>query len=452
MSSLGKVRTNYSTRGNVTYSVEVWHDELGKYKEIRGRNRLEVEIRAKELAEHWDDLWDREQKSRRAEERTSEARNLLASLEAILTHTLRIDDTLDFERLKDNSEYPIPKPMKPPPPKKPFLANFLSSYRQRHENAIARIERDYQGKLSAWDAGRDEFKKKQAEENKKIDEFRASYFKGEPEAILKYCELVLERSEYPASFPKEEFELDYNPQNGILIVDYRMPSPSDMPTLEQVTYIKSRDEFIEKHIPQSRFNSLYDSVLYQIAIRTIHEIFEADQIQKVASVVFNGYVQTADPATGVQITPCVLSVQANKEEFEGLLLENIEPKASFKRLKGIGSSKLHSLTPVAPVLRIERTDSRFVQPYAVVDKLDEEDNLAAMDWEDFEHLIREIFEKEFAGHGGEVKITRASRDKGVDAVAFDPDPIRGGKIVIQAKRYTNTVGVDAVRDLYGTVI
>lgn len=55
-------------------------------------------------------------------------------------------------------------------------------------------------------------------------------------------------------------------------------------------------------------------------------------------------------------------------------------------------------------------------------------------------------------NGGEVKVTQASRDGGVDAIAFDPDPIRGGKIVIQAKRYTNTVGVSAVRDLYGTVM
>src|SRR5690606_8637543 len=36
--------------------------------------------------------------------------------------------------------------------------------------------------------------------------------------------------------------------------------------------------------------------------------------------------------------------------------------------------------------------------------------------------------------------------------AFDPDPIKGGKIVIQSKRYTNVVGVSAVRDLYGTMI
>jgi restriction system protein len=75
-----------------------------------------------------------------------------------------------------------------------------------------------------------------------------------------------------------------------------------------------------------------------------------------------------------------------------------------------------------------------------------------MDWEDFEHLIREIFQKEFSSSGGEVKVTQASRDGGVDAIAFDPDPIRGGKIVIQAKRYSYTVGVSAVRDLYGTVM
>src|SRR3546814_6159161 len=79
------------------------------------------------------------------------------------------------------------------------------------------------------------------------------------------------------------------------------------------------------------------------------------------------------------------------------------------------------------------------------------DLLASMDWGDFEHLVRELFEKEFATRGGEVKITQASADGGVDAVAFDPDPITGGKIVIQAKRYTRTVGVSAVRDLYGTI-
>ena len=75
-----------------------------------------------------------------------------------------------------------------------------------------------------------------------------------------------------------------------------------------------------------------------------------------------------------------------------------------------------------------------------------------MDWQDFENLISELFSKFFSSDGQEVKVTQSSRDKGVDAIAFDTDPIKGGKIVIQAKRYTNVVDVSAVRDLYGTLM
>ena len=35
--------------------------------------------------------------------------------------------------------------------------------------------------------------------------------------------------------------------------------------------------------------------------------------------------------------------------------------------------------------------------------------------------------------------------------ALDPDPISGGRIIVQVKRYRNTVPPSAVRDLYGTV-
>src|SRR5208283_2431135 len=162
--------------------------------------------------------------------------------------------------------------------------------------------------------------------------------------------------------------------------------------------------------------------------------------------------RTLDKATGLPFDACILSVQAGKKEFNEINLALVEPRACIKKLKGVASSKLHQLAPVAPILQMDRRDERFVSSYEVAGTLDNSVNLAAMDWEDFEHLIREIFEKEFSVNGGEVKVTQASRDGGVDAVAFDPDPIRGGKIVIQAKRYTNPVGVSAVRDLYGTVM
>jgi restriction system protein len=162
-------------------------------------------------------------------------------------------------------------------------------------------------------------------------------------------------------------------------------------------------------------------------------------------------VKSIDKATGAPIHPCILSLQTDKAEFMSLNMEHVDPRTCFKKLKGICGSRLVDLTPVQPIMTLNKEDPRFIDAYAVADSLTSDTNLAAMEWQDFENLIREIFEKEFSHNGGEVKITQASRDQGVDAVAFDPDPIRGGKIVIQAKRYTNVVGVSAVRDLYGTV-
>ncbi|WP_051999285.1 restriction endonuclease [Listeria cornellensis] len=172
----------------------------------------------------------------------------------------------------------------------------------------------------------------------------------------------------------------------------------------------------------------------------------------VENIVFNGIIDSIDTATGKNITPCILSVSVAQEQFAGIELANVDPKECFKKLRGIAAVKLSSITPVAPIAQLDMTDKRFVDGYDVIGGIDDEVNLASMDWQDFENLIREIFEAEFNSSGGEVKITQASRDGGVDAVAFDPDPIRGGKIVIQAKRYTNVVGVSAVRDLYGTVL
>ena len=66
---------------------------------------------------------------------------------------------------------------------------------------------------------------------------------------------------------------------------------------------------------------------------------------------------------------------------------------------------------------------------------------------EFESLISNLFQK----MGLETRLTQASRDGGVDCVAYDPRPIFGGKVVIQAKRYKHTVGVSAVRDLFGSM-
>lgn len=265
------------------------------------------------------------------------------------------------------------------------------------------------------------------------------------------CERVLFLSKFPAGL-RRDVNLAYISETKILIVDHSLPAPKDLPRVKEVKYVKSRNDNVEVHLSDKELNQIYDDVLYQICLRTLYELFETDEPNALSAVVFNGWVESVDKATGKDTKGCVMSVHVKKEEFQKINLARVDPKACFKTLKGIGSSTLHSLTPIAPVLKINREDKRFVPSHEVAGQLDERTNLAAMDWEDFEHLIRELFEKEFSKSGSEVKVTQASRDGGVDAVVFDPDPIHGGKTVIQAKRYTNTVGVAAVRELYGTVL
>lgn len=248
-------------------------------------------------------------------------------------------------------------------------------------------------------------------------------------------------------------ELEYDPEGKTLIVEIMLPILEDIPNLKSVTYIKSRNEFKESYYTETYLKKKYDNVLYQVVLQTLNYIFTvSSEYQLIDTVVLNGKVHTIDRATGNEIEPCILSISVARDAFEGLNLEAIDPKAWFRSAKGVSAVTLANIAPVAPVVSMSREDKRFVEGYAVADGLDTGVNLAAIDWQDFENLIREIFEKEFNVNGGEVKITQASRDGGVDAVAFDPDPIRGGKIVIQAKRYTNVVGVSAVRDLYGTVL
>ena len=440
-----------------------------------------------------------------ARAQTIEARANLEILEQTLEHTLSIDVVVDWEQLKDTSPFPETQPEKPISPQEPRvptypeepsrdsieftidlgLLDFLIASRRQAKEAratdlyekahdewlqeMSRLKEQHRKALenharqleklhsnsekiaAAWGKRRDAFLEAQRESYAAIDRQRERYEAREPEAIEEYCDLVLSRSTYPDWMP-QEFELSHIPESSTLLVSYSLLSVDAIPRLREVTYIQSRDEFNEKELSDAQVRKLYDSLVYQITLRTVHELFESDQLGAFDSVVFNGYVTSVDRRTGLTSTACILSLQTIREEFLKINLAQVDPKACFKALKGVGSSKLHSLTPIAPIMEMRREDGRFVSARELVNTLDDSVNLAMMDWEDFEHLIRELFEQEFSSGGGEVKVTQASRDGGVDAVAFDPDPIRGGKIVIQAKRYTNTVGVAAVRDLYGTVL
>ncbi len=321
----------------------------------------------------------------------------------------------------------------------------IENYKNRRNFKLQEID----SCVKEWEIRRSQFQLCKETYKEQIDDLKRRYSNFDLNAVAEYSKLVLEYSKYP-EFVLKKFEVDYNQETKILVIEYALPPIDTLPTLKEVKWIKH--DLKKYYISETQLQKDFEKTMYSITLRSIYELFHTDEINALDAICFNGWVSSLNKATGKRENNCILSIQAKKVEFNEIDLSLVDPKICFKSFKGVSSSKLSAITSIQPIIQIDRKDKRFVESQNITHNIDESTNLAAMDWEEFEHLIREVFEKEFSYNGGEVKVTQASRDGGVDAIAFDPDPIRGGKIVIQAKRYTNTVGVSAVRDLFGTVM
>jgi restriction system protein len=144
----------------------------------------------------------------------------------------------------------------------------------------------------------------------------------------------------------------------------------------------------------------------------------------------------------------LISIRTTKEVFEKIDLSRIEKKACLRNLGAQVSPRPAELQALKPVIEFDMVDKRFVEQSDILGDLECRPNLMDLNPLEFENLVSNLFER----MGLETKQTRSSKDRGVDAVAFDNRPVLGGKVVIQAMRYKNLVGVSAVRDLYGTMV
>lgn len=445
-----------------SYYVEISNDYLGKHKRVTGRTPREVQAKSTEQLLRW---YQEEERAReraaltdlkeRSELATEDALARIEEYHGILGATLAVDDRIDWADLEDHDPYPglLPTPEEVTaqmgvPEKRPVMERLRPSLVAKREEAeraareeLERLTREHEEAGRRHDEG-------QAARNAEVEEFRRGYEAGEPEAVERYVSLVLANSAYPEGFPRE-FGVQYRPEDRTVVVDMELLSPGAVPRVVQYKYVATRKAVDEVLMKDKDFQRYYDSVVYQTVLRTLHEIFEGDYAGVCGAAVVNGWVQGVDPATGKDFRSCIASCEADREGFSDIDLGRVEPEACFRQLKGLGATRLASLKPVAPIRRIKREDPRFIEAREVLEELEAGSNLITMDWQDFEMLVRDVFEKVFSGNGTEVNVTRASRDEGVDAVVIDPDPLKGGKIVVQAKRYRKAVGVGAVRELYG---
>ncbi|WP_404353642.1 restriction endonuclease [Exiguobacterium aurantiacum] len=481
------------------YEREIRHDGLRKFRIIRGKSMYEIDQKAEMQLKIWEDQWNKvikkEEELKQKTNRRAIAQLMSKKLKDERTvaedYLQRVIKRARNENLKDNltlKTFTVKEPSSPtleeirnaPDPSAqvyqpmynfieellPFLApgkKQEAQLRYNKEKNIWLAEKDqidarneetlseYREKYQKWSREKEAFEKAEQKRFNHVHKVFEDYKFYRDESIESYFDFILNHFILLDYIPIQR-TTKYLKETKTLYIEQYLPTVKDMTNVKEVKYVVEGDDFLEVRLSEKYLNELYDRLLYSYLLSMIHLIFKYDERYDIESVAINGYVDSINTGTGKTETLCISSLFVSREEFLDINLEMVNPKVCFKQLKGIGSSKLYSLTAVAPVIKMDWNDNRIVEGKDTIHELEETTNLASMDWQDFEHLIREIFEKEFSKNGGEVRITQASRDGGVDAIAFDPDPLRGGKIVIQAKRYTNTVGVSAVRDLYGTVI
>jgi restriction system protein len=273
----------------------------------------------------------------------------------------------------------------------------------------------------------------------------ASYLVGDAKGITEYIESTLTAMQLRTDSQKTK--VAYTPQSRQLVVEYELPAVDVVPKAKSYRYVKSQDKVIETVRPASQVKGLYAGAIAQLTLLCLAQIFRADTKQHIDVVVFNGVVDTIDPRTGKPTRPCLITVRTTRDTFTEINLDQVDPTSCLKYLNAAISRSPTELAPVRPVLDFSMVDPRFISETDTLTGLDDRPNLMELTPQQFESLIQNLFDK----IGLDTRQTRPSRDGGVDCVAYNTDPILGGKVVIQAKRYKHTVGVSAVRDLFGTL-
>ncbi|MDX3538733.1 restriction endonuclease [Streptomyces sp. MB09-01] len=283
--------------------------------------------------------------------------------------------------------------------------------------------------------------------NRGLSELAARLRAGDAEAVVEYFSAALYASTaWPEELPRQ-VSAAYDQTARQLVLDWELPRFGVVPEAKSVRYVPSTDQDKETARPVTQRRALYRDLLAQCVLLVVRDLYAADEFGALDSVVVNGFVDDHDPVTGREAQIVLATVSAERSAFAGLRLEQVSAvDCLVEGLRGQLSARPDQRAGVRAGRRPGEVGG-VVSHGGQSGNGEDEPDLFEMDPIAFENLVAELFR----AMGMEAVTTQRSGDGGVDVEALDPAPIRGGRIVVQVKRYRNTVPPTAVRDLYGTV-
>ena len=318
-----------------------------------------------------------EDRTREAAEDTALVERQVQILQDVLTATLDVDDYLDLETLKQPPVYAAFDPnafgAPPSPPRESDFAAEAPSMLGRvfagskHAALVEQRHADYQRAVQEFEAAAqrhwqqiDQARRRydadvarQVQEHQLHVEQVSALQRGlaarNPDAVIRYLDLVLEAAEYPDGFP-HSWRLAYTAASGHLAIEYELLPVDVVPTDKAHRYVKATDTITSSARPLTQIRSLYGEVLRQTALRVVHEVVEADRAGAIRTVAFNGYVHAIDPATGQQVHPCLIALATSRQRFLELDLARVDTAACLEHLEARVTKDPTKLQAVEPIV------------------------------------------------------------------------------------------------------
>jgi restriction system protein len=331
------------------------------------------------------------------ESMNAELAETYAQIDGLLASTLNVDDYVDLHDLKTSAQHPpfdpgklgAPAPEVPPlvyppepiyqePPAPSGIAGLFG--RKKHQQVVEAAHAEHQAQVEAWrrhcakmheDHVAAETRRQEAEQQRLTalvaaeEEYQQQCRQREveadarntelsrlvnnlafdvPEAIEEYVGIVLSNSVYPDAFSvTHEHRFDLSTRELALTVT--VPEPSTLPAVKEYRYIKAKDEITSTALPVKAQKDRYANAVWQVAVRTLHEVFEADRAAKIDSIACTLGVERTAPATGLPERVPLVAVGANRVTFHEFDLANVVPQATLTHLGAAVSKSPFDLTP-----------------------------------------------------------------------------------------------------------
>lgn len=329
------------------------------------------------------------------EQKNAELQETYEAIDNLLQATLELDHFVDLESLKvpavhppfhrPDLEKPVPVPVPLPEPVEPSLRLPSPSTgigalfgKKKHERAVAEARAAHEKALQDWEASKVQHRldsesavadhRRNEEErlrtlatereryladcrvreaeaearNVELDGLIADLGYGVQPAIETYVAMVLENSTYPGCFPIKH-DVSFDPATAELGLRVSIPAPEALPGIKSYKYVKAKDEITSTELSQKALKDRYSGAVQQVALRTLHEVFQAERRGLIQTISLVVGTEATDPVTGHLTFIPFLASGAEREAFLQFDLSAVVPMATLKHLGASVSKNPYAL-------------------------------------------------------------------------------------------------------------